>query len=101
MSNHMERLGEVVEREVGPNADEVDRTGTFPRRNIEALREAELLGVMSAPSVGGGGLGPAAAVEIVAELGRNCSSTAMIVCMHYAAAAVIEACGDDDTRRAV
>lgn len=101
MTNYMERLAEVIEREVAPNADEVDRTGTFPRRNIEALRDVELLGVMSAPSVGGGGLGPVAAVEIVAELSRNCSSTAMIVCMHYAATAVIEACGDDEMRRAV
>ena len=101
MSDHMELLAEVIERDVAPNAAEVDRNGEFPRRNIESLREAGLLGIMSAPSMGGGGLGPVAAVEIVAELGRNCSSTAMIVCMHYAATAVIESCGDDEVRRAI
>jgi alkylation response protein AidB-like acyl-CoA dehydrogenase len=101
MIDHLDRLRAVIDAEVEPNAIHVDADGTFPNANIDALTSAGLLGIVSAESVGGEGLGPAAATAVVGELARHCSSTAMIVCMHYAATAVIEAVGTEDTRRAI
>jgi alkylation response protein AidB-like acyl-CoA dehydrogenase len=37
-----------------PAAPEVNRTGAYPRDSVRALGEAGLLGLISAPGVGGG-----------------------------------------------
>jgi isovaleryl-CoA dehydrogenase len=47
----------------------------------------------------GGSLGDAA--RVVRRLAQACGSTAMVVCMHYSATAVIEAHGPEDVRRAI
>lgn len=82
------------------NAAETDR-GNFPSAALEALGKSGLLGLVSATSVGGKGLGLAAATHVVERLARECASTAMVVCMHYAATAVIEAHGPEDVRKAI
>ena len=94
-------LEEIITTVVEPAAADVDATGTFPRAAVTALGERGLLGLLSATEVGGAGgsLGDAAAV--VRRLASSCGSTAMVVCMHYAAASVIEQHGADDVRRAV
>ncbi|GAC1459543.1 MAG: hypothetical protein PVSMB2_17890 [Ktedonobacteraceae bacterium] len=50
-----------------------------------------------------GGLGEAhrAATLVVEQIGKYCASTAMIVCMHYAATAVIETYGPRVLREAI
>ncbi len=101
MPEYLKQLAGVVEREVAPNASQVDSEGGYPRANIEALKRAGLLGLTSAESVGGGGAGVRAATDVVGELARHCASTAMIVCMHYAATAVIEVHGDDEIRKEI
>ncbi|MEO7095515.1 MAG: acyl-CoA dehydrogenase family protein [Polyangiales bacterium] len=82
------------------NAAEVDR-GTFPSKNLDALRAAGFLGLVSATEVGGGGKGLAEAQIVVERLARECASTAMIVCMHYCATAVLEAHGTREVRTAI
>ncbi len=84
----------------GASAAAVDR-GEFPQATIDALAGAGMLGLVSAPEVGGKGLGLPAAVHVVERLARECGSSAMIVCMHYAATAVIEQHGREDVRRAI
>ncbi|MBB6348107.1 alkylation response protein AidB-like acyl-CoA dehydrogenase [Nonomuraea muscovyensis] len=94
-------LATVIADVVTPAATEVDRSGVFPRAGIEALGKAGLLGLTSATEVGGAGQGLAAAAEAVTALASACGSTAMVTLMHYAAAAVIEAHGPDEVRRAI
>lgn len=65
------------------------------------LGDTGLLGLVSATAVGGKGLGLPAAAHVVERLARECGSTAMITCMHYAATAVIEQHGSEDIRRAI
>jgi len=101
MSEYLEKVEPVAAGVVADNADEVDRAACFPRASIDALREAGLLGLVSSREVGGMGEGPRAAVLVVERLARECASTAMITCMHYAGAAVIEKYGPDDVRRDV
>jgi isovaleryl-CoA dehydrogenase len=94
-------LSAVIERTVGPQAAEIDRTGAFPRDSVQALGDAGLLGLLSAPNVGGGGESLAAAAQVIEAVGARCASTATVVSMHYAAVAVIEAHGPQDIRRLI
>jgi alkylation response protein AidB-like acyl-CoA dehydrogenase len=91
---------DVIAREiVARDAIKIDRDGVFPSEAIAALGAAGVLGLISAPAVGGRGLGPAAAVEVVERIARECGSTAMVLCMHFSATALIEKLGPDDVRR--
>lgn len=101
MSERVEQVERIVRDVVAPNASRVDAEGAFPEESIAALSAAGLLGLVSAEAVGGMGLGPGAAAELVERLARECASTAMIVCMHYCGTAVIEKYGREDVRRAI
>ncbi|HEV8202078.1 MAG TPA: acyl-CoA dehydrogenase family protein [Candidatus Polarisedimenticolia bacterium] len=98
-------LGETLDRlshdTIAPAAAEVDRTGAFPDRALDALRGAGLLGATSSKEVGGLGFGLREASTIVRRVARDCGSTAMVLCMHYSGTSVLEALGDQETRRAV
>jgi alkylation response protein AidB-like acyl-CoA dehydrogenase len=78
----------------------VDR-GTFPTATLKALAEDGMLGLVSSKDVGGKGGGLAEAAALVERLARECGSTAMVVCMHFCATAVIEAHGPLDVRKAI
>ena len=82
-------LTAVVDELVAPGAVEVDRSGSFPRRQIDALGAAGLLGLTVPEELGGGGQGMRAAATVVRELGAACGSTAMIMMMHYSATAAL------------
>jgi isovaleryl-CoA dehydrogenase len=94
-------LSAVIERSVGPQAAEIDRTGAFPREGVQALGEAGLLGLLSARNVGGGGESLEAAAHVIETVGARCASTATVMLMHYAAVAVIEVHGPQDVRRLI
>ena len=96
-----EALDRIVREVVEPQALDTDRQGRFPRTAITALGQAGLLGLVSATAVGGAGAGLAEASQVVSRLAQHCSSTAMVVCMHYCAAAVIEQFGAESLRREV
>ena len=98
---HQDALARVIRDVVAPNAAEVDRAGVFPRAAVDALGEAGILGLASATDVGGGGAGFDAAADVVASLGEQCGSTAMVVLMHYAATAAIERHGPTEVREAI
>ena len=84
-------LTRVITDVIAPAAAEVDRTGAFPRRQLQALQQAGLLGLTVPEAFGGGGGGVPEAAAVVRELGAVCSSTAMIVTMHYSATAALVA----------
>lgn len=100
MSFEYESLVETLAATAAQHAAAVDR-GEFPSATLRALGDAGLLGLISATEVGGKGLGMAAAVTVVERLARECGSTAMVVCMHYCATAVIEALGPLEVRKAI
>jgi alkylation response protein AidB-like acyl-CoA dehydrogenase len=82
------------------HAAEVDR-GTFPIATLKALADDGMLGLVSSKDVGGKGCGLAEAAALVERLARECGSTAMVVCMHFCATAVIEAHGPLEVRKAI
>ena len=82
-------LQRVIEDVIAPAAAEVDRNGTFPRRQVAALQREGILGLTVPTTYGGGGKGLAEAEEVVREIGAVCGSTAMVVTMHFSAAAAL------------
>src|SRR5437763_3196483 len=94
-------LAPIVDKVVDPSAVDIDRNGTYPAEALAALGQAGLLGLVSATEVGGMGQGHRGAALVIEELARHCASTAMVLLMHYAATAVIEAHGPEDVRRRV
>src|SRR3990172_3105668 len=99
-TDYRQALDPVIEKIVAPMAIEIDRSATFPRAAMDELARTGLLGLVSAPGVGGAGLGLRAAADVVERLAQHCASTAMGVCMPYAATAVIEAHGSMEGRKA-
>ncbi|MFE1751599.1 acyl-CoA dehydrogenase family protein [Streptomyces anandii] len=96
-----ERFEAVLRETVGPLADEVDRTGRFPRDGVRALAGAGVLGLLGAPEHGGPGGSLRQAAGVVERLAGVCGSTAMVVLMHYAATTVIDRHGPGEVRRAI
>jgi alkylation response protein AidB-like acyl-CoA dehydrogenase len=90
---YLEAVDRILHEVIAPAAAEVDRAGLFPRAALDALGEAGLLGLVSAQEVGGMGEAHRAAAVVVGRIAEACASTAMVVCMHYCAAAVIEVHG--------
>ena len=93
-------LERICSETIGPEAARIDQDGSFPVRGLESLAAAGLLGAVSAPDVGGLGLGFRGAAAIVGRLAQECASTAMVTCMHYCGTAVLEAFGPRDVREA-
>jgi isovaleryl-CoA dehydrogenase len=99
--SYRESLGDVINAVVAPGAELVDRSGSFPRSSIAALQETGVLALPVAQELGGAGLGLDAATDVVRELSVACSSTAMVVMMHYCAVAVLAAAGRSDVLREI
>jgi alkylation response protein AidB-like acyl-CoA dehydrogenase len=97
----LEAIDRIARQVIAPAADEVDRKAAFPRAAVEAIASAGLLGLTVDGAMGGLGHGPRIAALVVERIARECGSTAMVVCMHYAATAVLERHGADEVRREV
>lgn len=100
MAFDYEKLTESIAAVAATHAPDVDR-GAFPSETLQALREGKLLGLVSSTDVGGLGLGLDAAAFVVERLARECASTAMVVCMHYCGAVVLEQHGPSEVRTAI
>lgn len=98
---YLDKLEPIVTEIIAPQAAEIDRAGAFPRAAMTALGEAGLLGLVSAKEVGGMGESHRAATFVMDRISRECASTSMVLCMHYTAAAVIEAHGPRQVREAI
>lgn len=97
----LDKLDEIATTIIRQNAEQTDNAAQFPAGSIKALADAGILGAISAKEVGGLGLGPKEAAQIIETLALECASTAMITCMHFAAGAVIEKYGSVELRKAV
>jgi alkylation response protein AidB-like acyl-CoA dehydrogenase len=98
---HLAALDQIIADIIAPSAAEIDRTGCYPRAALDALGQAGLLGLICATEVGGLGAAHRAATLVVEQIARHCASTALVLCMHYAGATVIEAYGPREVREAL
>ncbi|UJP06211.1 MAG: acyl-CoA dehydrogenase family protein [Nitrosomonas sp.] len=95
----LEELERITIDVVAKNAANIDKFGIFPQPATDALRNAGLLGLLSDRNVGGSGLGIDATAAAVERIARECASTAMVLCMHYCATAVIKQFGSPEVRK--
>lgn len=94
-------IDDIVNDTIAPGALDVDRTGEFPRADLEALAASGALGLLSSPDVGGAGGSLPDVADLLERIAKADASTAMVVLMHYAAVSVIEPHGPDDVRREI
>src|SRR5262249_24928950 len=87
------RIAQIAEEVIAPAGGEIDAASASARAARAAMGRAGLLGLISGKEVGDLGEGHRAAARVVERIARECASTAMVVCMHYCGAAVIEAFG--------
>jgi len=102
MTNHTDILAtadRVAKEVLNKHAAEVDENATYPKASMEALGKAGLLGILSAPDVGGSGADLRTATAVIERLAKSCGSTAMITTMHYCGTTVVEKFGTEEARR--
>ncbi len=73
---------EFAEQEIGPVAEELDRTHTFPYDIVRRLGELDLMGIPFPEQYGGAGSDSLAYALAVEELARVDSSVAITLCAH-------------------
>ena len=84
------RIGVAV---AGPAADSVDAEARFPAEAIDALRTEGLLAALVPSKYGGGGCTYTDLSVVCTELGKHCSSAAMVFAMHQIqVACIVEHC---------
>ncbi len=99
--SYLDNLEKIAVEVIRPAAAEIDQSGAFPRAAMDAFSKSGLLGLISAKEVGGLGQGLRAAALVIERVAQECASTAMVLCMHYAGTAVIEAHGPLSVRQAI
>jgi alkylation response protein AidB-like acyl-CoA dehydrogenase len=99
IADYSATLERICLETIAAEAPAVDE-GAFPERGLKALANSGLMGAVSAPEVGGLGVGFKGASAIVGRVAQECGSTAMVLCMHYCGTTVLEAYGPREVRRA-
>jgi alkylation response protein AidB-like acyl-CoA dehydrogenase len=77
-----ETVRDFAEHEIGPVAEELDRTKSFPYDLVKRLGELDLMGIPFPEQYGGAGGDSLAYALAVEELARVDSSVAITVCAH-------------------
>lgn len=78
----LERAEQVAADVLAPAAADTDRSGTFPRAQLDALRDAGLFGLRADKAHGGEGEGLLTTCLVIEALAKACPSTALIYKMH-------------------
>jgi isovaleryl-CoA dehydrogenase len=81
----------IVEADIAPRAEQVDRECVWPAHSMKALASAGLTGLQVPEAVGGHGQGLLALSLITEVIGRACPSSALCFGMHCVGTAVIAA----------
>ena len=79
-----EMVRNYAEKEIRPRADEIDKTGRFPKENIDGLCELGILQMTIPEEFGGTGIDDEITKALaVMEVAKCCASTAEILDVHY------------------
>ncbi|MBZ2174879.1 acyl-CoA dehydrogenase [Schnuerera sp. xch1] len=75
-------MRDFTENEVEPIAAEIDKTGRFPRENIEKMAKYNMLGIPFPVEYGGAGGDEISYAIAIEELSKGCATTGVIVSAH-------------------
>jgi alkylation response protein AidB-like acyl-CoA dehydrogenase len=93
-----EEIRSIVEKDIQPNADIIDRDGVFPKQNLQVLAETGWNSVLIPKRWDGRGLDHVAFAIAAEEIARGCPSTSLVYVMHVGAAQTISLYGNDDQK---
>lgn len=96
---YRERARAVAEKAVRPVAAELDRSGDYPWSVIQALRDAELMGIWIPEEYGGQGAGVLDLCVVVEELSRACGGVGVAYAVNALGSFPIILGGTEDQRR--
>jgi len=99
MSDPVQAAIEIAAEVLAPGAERRDSTGEFPLDALGALGEAGLLGLLVPREYGGLEVSVETFADVIAELGRGCASTAMVVVMHHTQYVMLVDHGDETQKR--
>jgi butyryl-CoA dehydrogenase len=90
---------DLSQREIAPQAAQIDRTHEFPRKIFARLGEMGLLGIMVPEAWGGAGMDALSYVLAMEEIARACASTSVIMSVQSSlVSAPILSAGNDAQR---
>lgn len=96
----VERVKELAPR-FAARAEEIDRTGRFPKENFDELRDAGLNAICVSKDWGGAGANPLTYNMVLLELGKACPSTAMSWNMHSTCTSLFERLASEDQKKRI
>ncbi len=91
-----ESIAHIAETVADKNADSVDRDARFPVETMDALKEIGALSAVVPEPLGGAGCSISELAALCHTLAHKCSSSAMILAMHYIKVdSMVKHCGAD------
>ena len=90
---------QFVDREIIPNAQELERTDTYPQHIVDQMREMGLFGLMIPEEFGGLGESLLTYALCVEELARGWMSVSGVINTHFIVAYMIQQHGTDEQKQ--
>ena len=90
---------QFVDREIIPNAAELERTDTYPQQIVDQMREMGLFGLMIPEEFGGLGESLLTYALCVEELARGWMSVSGVINTHFIVAYMIQQHGTDEQKQ--
>jgi alkylation response protein AidB-like acyl-CoA dehydrogenase len=94
-----ESVAEFSKKELAPNAAEIDKTHTFPRKAWKKLCKLDCMGLLTSEEYGGMEYGYDALVAVMEELSKGCVATAGTYCVHITTQFMIQHFGSDELKK--
>ena len=95
----MKMLKEFAANEVAPLADELDKTGRFPKETVEKMAKLGLMGLNIPKEYGGAGLPDICKVMAISEIAKACASTAEMFAVHLLVNYIIVKFGNEEQKK--
>lgn len=94
----LDQVQRMVDEVIAPNAAEVDATGEFPWRNVEAINALGLNAIFVPEAFGGMAMSYKLYLEIVSIISEACASTGIIYATNYHGMKPLIDFGNDEQR---
>lgn len=90
---------EFSENEIAPKAEELDKTGRFPKETVKKMAEIGLMGLNIPPEFGGVGMSEVCKVLAISQVAQACASTAEMYAVQLLVNGIIAQHGNDRQKK--
>lgn len=92
-------VSEFSDNEIAPYAEEIDKTGEFPKEIIGKMAEIGLMGLNIPKEYGGAGMSDVCKVLAISEIAERCSSTAELYAVQLLVNDIIVHNGNEEQKK--